>query len=321
MKPKVYSTLPIDAEVEAYIAKHCEIRKWQGKDPITRQELLQEVADIDGLFTSGFRINDELLDHAPNLKVVSNMSVGYNNFDLKVMKERNVIGTHTPYVLNDTVADLTFGLMLATARRISELDSFVKSGNWGRTKDDEPFFGLDVHSSTLGIIGMGRIGEVIAKRAKFGFNMDVQYYNRNQKPEVEQELNIKFQDLDTLLTTSDFIVLLTPLTDETYQLIGEREFKLMKKSAIFINVSRGQTVDEQALIKALETKEIYGAGLDVFEKEPIEKDNPLLGMSNVVTVPHIGSATEQTRDAMSMRAAENLVAGLTGGKEINQVPY
>jgi len=321
LKPKIYSTLPIEAEVEAYLAEHCEVRTWQGEDPMTRQQLLQEVGDIEGLFTSGFRINDELLEHAPNLKVVSNMSVGYNNFDLNAMKKRNVIGTHTPDVLNDTVADLAFGLMLATARRISELDSFVKEGNWERTKDDEPFFGLDVHSTTLGIIGMGRIGEVIAKRAKFGFNMDVQYYNRNQKPEVEQELNIKFQDLDTLLTTSDFIVLLTPLTDETYQLIGEREFKLMKESAIFINVSRGKTIDEQALIKALQNNEIHGAGLDVFEQEPTEKDNPLLKMRNVVSVPHIGSATAQTRDAMSMRAAENLVAGLTGEGPINQVPY
>ena len=321
MKPKVYSTLPIVAEVEAYLAEHCEVRTWQGENPMTRQQLLQEVGDIEGLFTSGFRIDDELLDHAPNLKVVSNMSVGYNNFDLNAMKRRNIIGTHTPNVLNDTVADLTFGLMLATARRISELDSFVKAGNWGRTKDDEPFFGLDVHSTTLGIIGMGRIGEVIAKRAKFGFNMDVQYYNRNQKPEVEQELEISYRDLESLLATSDFVVLLTPLTDDTYQLIGEREFKLMKKSAIFINVSRGKTIDEQALIKALQNKEIHGAGLDVFEQEPIEKDNPLLGMSNVVSVPHIGSATAQTRDAMSMRAAENLVAGLTGEGPINQVPY
>lgn len=321
MKPKVYSSLPIEEEVEVLLTKHFEIRKWQGEDPITRQELLQEIGDVEGLFTSGFRIDDELLDHAPHLKVVSNMSVGYNNFDLKAMEKRNIIGTHTPDVLNDTVADLTFGLMLATARRISELDSFVKEKNWQRTKDDEPFFGLDVHSTTLGIIGMGRIGEVIAKRAKFGFNMDVQYYNRNQKPKVEQELGITYRDLESLLATSDFIVLLTPLTDETYQLIGEKEFKLMKKSGIFINVSRGKTVDEQALIKALQNKEIYGAGLDVFEQEPIEKDNPLLEMPNVVCVPHIGSATAQTRDAMCMRAAENLVAGLTGEGAINRVSY
>ena len=282
---------------------------------------MQEVGEIEGLLTAGLKINDELLNHAPYLKVVSNMSVGYNNFDLQAMKNRNIIGAHTPNVLNDTVADLTFGLILATARRIASLDAFLKAGRWERTTSDEPFFGLDVHHQTLGIIGMGRIGEVIAKRAKFGFDMTVQYYNRNQKLETEQKLGIAYSDLDNLLATSDFIVLLTPLTDETFQLIGENEFKLMKRSAIFVNVSRGKTVDEQALIKALQNKEIYGAGLDVFEQEPIQKDNPLLQMKNVVTVPHIGSATAQTRDAMAMRAAEHLVAGLTGEGAIDLVSY
>lgn len=319
MKPKVYVTLPIESEVEEYIAKHCDIRKWEGKDPITRENLLKEITNVEGLFTTGGRIDEELLNHAPHLKVVSNVSVGYNNFDIEAMKKKGVIGTNTPYVLNEAMADLTFGLMLSTARRIVELDAFVKAGQWKPTKDDEDFFGLDVHGSRLGIIGMGRIGEAIARRAKLGFNMDVHYYNRNPKLEVEKELGITYSDLDTLLATSDFIVLLTPLTDETYQLIGAKEFKRMKKTAVFINVSRGNTVDEQALINALQNNEIYGAGLDVFTKEPVEKDNPLLRMSNVVTVPHIGTATAKTRDAMSMRAAENLVAVLTGKPAIDQV--
>lgn len=321
MKPKVYVTLPITVEVEKYLTKYCDIHKWEEEDPIQREELLGKIADVDGLFTTGGRIDEELLKHAPHLKVVSNVSVGYNNFDLEAMKKRGVIGTHTPYVLNAAMADLTFGLMLTTARRISELDSFIKAGKWEPTKDDEQFFGMDVHNSTLGIIGMGRIGEVIAKRAKFGFDMDVLYYNRNRKPEVERTLDIEYRDLDTLLATSDFVVLLTPLTDTTYQLIGAKEFKLMKNSAVFVNVSRGQTVDEQALIQALQNNEIYGAGLDVFEKEPVEKDNPLLCMPNVVTTPHIGTATAKTRDAMSMRAAENLVAVLTGKPPIDQVYY
>ena len=186
-------------------------------------------------------------------------------------------------------------------------------------KMSKSFFGIDVHSSTLGIIGMGRIGEAIARRAKFGFNMDVLYYNRSRKPEAEEKLGAEYSDLESLLKKSDFVVLMTPLTDETFNLIGENEFKLMKESAIFINVSRGQTVDEQALIQALQNMEIYGAGLDVFEQEPIESDNPLLKMPNVVTVPHIGSATVQTRDAMAMRAAENLVAVLTGKGRIDSV--
>src|SRR5690625_4912792 len=227
------------------------------------------------------------------------------------MKKRNIIGTHTPNVLNDTVADLTFGLMLATARRIAEWDTYLKNGKWERTKSDEPFFGLDVHHKTLGIIGMGRIGEVIAKRARFGFDMSVQYYNRNQKVDVEQKLGITYSDLDVLLATSDFVVLLTPLTDETYQLIGEREFKLMKETAIFVNVSRGKTVDEQALIQALQNKEIYGAGLDLFEKEPILIDNLLLRMPMVVTLSCYDVAKAQTRYDEVMLVPENVVAELT----------
>ncbi|MCM3110827.1 2-hydroxyacid dehydrogenase [Lederbergia lenta] len=321
MKPKVYLTLPVPEEVRKYIAEHCEISQWEEEGPIPREVLFQKIADVDGLFTSGGKIDAELLEHGPNLKVVSNMSVGYNNFDLKAMKQRSVIGTNTPYVLDETVADLAFALILATARRITELDGFIKDRKWEPTKDDEMFYGLDVHRSTIGIIGMGRIGEAIAQRARFGFNMDVLYYNRSRKPDAEKKFGTEYSDLESLLKRSDFVVLMTPLTPETHHLIGENEFKLMKKSAIFINVSRGQTVDEKALIQALQNKEIYGAGLDVFQKEPIEKDNPLLDMTNVVTVPHIGSATLKTRDAMAMRAAENLVAVVTGMEPIDQVPY
>jgi gluconate 2-dehydrogenase len=320
MKPKVFITLPVPEYVEKYIAEHCEIRKWEGDKPIPRETLLQELSEVEGLLTTGGSIDNELLDHAPHLKVVSNMSVGYNNFDLEAMEKRNVIGTHTPYVLDETVADLAFALILATARRIPELDRLVKAGNWEANKDDEEFFGTDVHSSTLGIIGMGRIGEAIARRAKFGFNMDVLYYNRNRKPEVEQKLGVEYSEFESLLQRSDYVLLMTPLTPDTYHLIGEREFSLMKKSAIFINVSRGQTVDEQALIHALQNEELYGAGLDVFYNEPVESDNPLLKMANVVTVPHIGSATEKTRNDMAMRAAENLVAVVTGKEPIDRVP-
>lgn len=319
MKPKVYVTLPLKKEVEDYLTTYCDVRKWEGEGPIPRERLLQEIADVEGLYTTGGRIDKDLLDHAPHLKVVSNMSVGYNNFDVKAMKDKGVIGTNTPYVLNESMVDLTFGLMLSVSRRINELDAFIKAGKWKPMKGEETLFGIDVHHAKLGIIGMGRIGEVLARRAKLGFNMDVCYYNRNQKQAVEQELGIAYRDLNTLLQESDFIVLLTPLTDETYQLIGAEEFKLMKKSAIFINVSRGKTIDEAALISALQNNEIYGAGLDVFEKEPVEEDNPLLQMKNVVTVPHIGSATHQTRNAMAMRAAENLVAVLQGKPAIDPV--
>ncbi|MBS4220443.1 D-glycerate dehydrogenase [Bacillus sp. FJAT-49711] len=319
VKPKIYVTLPITNEVEKYLSEYCEVNKWTGEGRIPRDILLQEIEEVDGLLTSGIRIDEELLTKAPKLKIVSNVSVGYNNFDVEAMRKYNVIGTNTPFVLDETVADLTFSLILASARRITELDQLVKMGNWYPAKDDKAFFGLDVHSSTIGIVGMGRIGEAVARRAKFGFNMDVLYYNRNRKPDAEEKYEAEYCDLDSLLKKSDFVVMLTPLTPETEHLIGEREFKLMKKTAFFINVSRGKTVDEKALIRALEDKEIYGAGLDVFQKEPVEKDNPLLKMQNVVTVPHIGSATEKTRDAMMMRAVQNIVAGVTGKGEVDSV--
>jgi gluconate 2-dehydrogenase len=273
--------------------------------------LLEELSDVDGLLIAGGKIDQELLDLAPKLKVVSNVSVGYNNFDLAAMKAREVMGTHTPTVLDDTVADLVFGLILATARRIPELDRYVKDGKWQKGSD-EHLFGMDVHHAKLGIIGMGRIGETIARRAKYGFSMDVLYYNRTRKVAAEQSLGVKYCTLQELLQESDFVVLMTPLTAETTHLIGREELALMKKTAIFINTSRGQTVDEEALIEALENGGIYGAGLDVYGQEPVDLNNPLLKWPNVVTLPHIGSATAKTRFDMAMLAAENLVKAVSG---------
>lgn len=321
MKRNVYVTFPIPPEIEKYLENNCTVRKWAGDDPIPRSVLLEEVATIEGLYTNGMgvQIDAELLEHAPELKVVSNVSVGYNNFDVEALEKYDVIGTNTPFVLDESVADLAFALVLGTARRIAELDQFVKEGRWERTKDDQPFYGIDVHSKKLGIIGMGRIGEAIARRAKLGFNMDVLYHNRRRKRAAEQKYAASYHDLQTLLQRSDYVVLATPLTDETYQLIGKRELQLMKKSAILINISRGQVVDEQALIEALQTGEIYGAGLDVFENEPIEKTNPLLTMKNVITVPHIGSSTAATQLAMMKRAADNIIAVLNGDAPIDSV--
>ncbi|MBU5677279.1 D-glycerate dehydrogenase [Alkaliphilus sp. MSJ-5] len=318
-KHKVYIAQKIPKKVEDYIANFCDYEKWEGEGPIPRSELLKKIHDKEGLLLAGISIDEELLNHAPKLKVVSNASVGYNNFDLKAMKARNIIGTNTPGVLDDSVADLIFALMLSTARRITELDRYMKDGKW-KLEDNENLFGLDIHHATVGIIGMGRIGEAVAKRAKFGFDMEILYYNRNRKYEIEESLGVKYCDFEELLKQSDFIVLMTPLNNNTYHLIGSKEFDLMKREAIFINASRGQTVNEKALIEALENKKIFGAGLDVYDKEPIEPDNPLLKMSNVVTVPHIGSATEKTRSEMAMLAATNLVKALSGEKAPNVVP-
>lgn len=318
MKPKVFIAKPIPKEVEAYIAEHCDYQKWEQEEPISRNQLLAHIKDVDGLLTTGGKIDSELLEYAPKLKVVSNISVGYNNFDIKAMKARNVMGTHTPSVLDETVADLVFALILSTARRIPELDWYVKEGKWNN-KNDELLFGVDVHSATLGIIGMGRIGEAIARRAKWGFAMEVLYHNRSRKVEVEEKFGVQYRLLENLLQESDFVVLMIPLTDESIHFMGREQFMLMKDSAIFINASRGKTVDETALIEALQTKQIRAAGLDVFYEEPTSPDNPLLAMSNVVALPHIGSATRKTRFDMALLAAKNLVAALKGKEPQNLI--
>ncbi|SDN10407.1 gluconate 2-dehydrogenase [Fictibacillus solisalsi] len=311
MKPYVYLARPVPEEVENYIAEHCSYDKWEGLEPIPRSELLKKLGEAEGLMITGEKIDDELLDHAPNLKVVSNISVGYNNFDTDAMKRRNIIGTNTPDVLNETVADLALALMLSAARRVPELDKLVKEGKWEK-KSDEPLFGVDVHGKTLGIIGMGRIGEAIGRRAKFGFNMEILYHNRHRKMETEKQLDASYVSQEELLQKSDFVLLMVPFTEETKHLMGREQFAQMKNSAIFINTSRGQTVDEVALTEALQNGEILAAGLDVFDQEPVSPDNPLLKLQNVVTLPHIGSATYQTRFEMAMLAAENLVAAVTG---------
>ncbi|MNW53621.1 Glyoxylate/hydroxypyruvate reductase B [compost metagenome] len=318
MKPKVYITRDIPEDVESYIAEHCSYSKWEHEEPIPRDHLLASLKDAEGLLTSGGKIDAELLEHAPLLKAVSTISVGYNNFDLEAMKARGIIGTNTPEVLNDTVADLVMALILSAARRVTELDRYVKDGLW-KQGDDEVLFGLDVHHKTLGIIGMGEIGEAVARRGKWGFGMNVLYHNRNRKADAEQALGAEYRDLDDLLQESDFIVLMTPLTPATRHMIGKREFSLMKPTAIFINASRGATVDESALISALHNRSIFGAGLDVFDFEPVLPDNPLLKMPNVVALPHIGSATKQTRYDMAMLAAQNLVDALYGRTPPNVV--
>ncbi|TKC18107.1 2-hydroxyacid dehydrogenase [Robertmurraya kyonggiensis] len=276
------------------------------ENPIFVEKLLE----ADGILGPKMA-NINLLEKAPRVKIISNISVGYNNLDIELLTKRRIMATNTPDVLTDTTADTMFGILLAAARRIAELDRFVKQGKWKATITEE-HFGIEVHHKTIGIIGMGRIGEAIAKRAHFGFDMDVLYYNRTRKKEAEQKYDATYCQLDELLTRSDFVVLMTPLTEETRGMIGLHEFSLMKKTAIFINSSRGETVKEADLVQALQQKLIRGAALDVYSKEPIEPDHPLLSFENVVTVPHIGSATKETRDKMASLASENIRLGLEG---------
>lgn len=277
------------------------------------EDLYDAVKDVHGIIGFGLRVDEALLAQAKQLEIVCNISVGFNNFDVDAMIAHDVMGTNTPDVLTNTVADLIFGLVLATARRIPELDRFVKDGKWTNDVYEE-FYGLDVHHKTMGIIGMGRIGEAIANRAHHGFHMDILYHTRSKKEYAEKAFAAQYRDLDDLLQESDVVVLMTPLTRETAGMLSLREFKLMKDSAIFINGSRGKTIVEEDLVKALETNEIAGAGLDVFAQEPINLANKLLSFENVITTPHIGSATAETEEAMAQTAYENLVAGLNGEK-------
>lgn len=272
---------------------------------------LNHLQDIDGIIGAQLVITKELLEYAPSLKIVSTVSVGYDTFDIKAITERDVMATNTPDVLTETTADTIFGLLLTTARRLSELDHYVKQGHW-KQRISENLFGVNVHGKTLGIVGMGRIGQAIAKRANKGFNMNILYHNRSRNTVAEAEYEAKYLPLDDLLKQSDFVCVMTPLTPETKGLFDERVFRLMKSSAVFINGARGEVVDESALYQALRDKEIVAAGLDVFVKEPIEATNPLLTLTNCVTLPHIGSATLETREAMALLAVENLLAGLRG---------
>jgi len=295
-----------------------EVLIFDSINPKTDPAFLQALEDVEGIIGLALPVDQELLDQAPNLKIVSNNSTGYNNLSIEEMTKRGVMGTNTPGVLEDTTADAIFGILLACARRIPELDHFVKSGNWqGHLTTAQ--YAIDVHHKKLGIIGMGKIGSAIAKRAHFGFDMEILYHNRNRNLEAEQKYNASYCDLDTLLKESDYVCLMTPLTPETENLMGEREFKQMKKSAIFVNGSRGRTVNETALIQALENKEIHGAALDVYQIEPIKLDNPLLQFQNVVTTPHIGSSTYETELKMAELAVENLLAGLTGKRPKNLI--
>ena len=313
MKPKVLCTAKFPDPVTEYLKDQAEVMPVFY--PGGHGSIYERLSEVEGIMNAGVRIDAELLSHAPKLRAVANVSVGYENFDTGAMKERGVIGTITPYVLDDAVADLIIGLMLAVSRRITYLDRYIRKGMWDKG-DNECLYGQPLTGRRLGIIGMGRIGAAVAKRARHGFEMEICYHNRRSNPEWWAH----YLELDQLLETSDYIVVLAPATAETHKMIGMAQFAKMKKTEVFINASRGWTVDENALCVALKNGMIYGAGLDVYEREPLEPDSPLLRMDNVVLVPHIGSAIRETREAMAMTAAQCLIAALTGGEVNNIVP-
>jgi gluconate 2-dehydrogenase len=313
LKPKVIVYSKVPKEVIEFIHESCEVVHFDRVDPENYSEFLAELRYAQGIMGTRLKIDRQLLDQAPELQVVSTISVGYDNLNISELSNRNILATNTPDVLTETTADLIFGVLMATARRIPELDHHVKSGNWNQSIKED-WFGSDVHHKVLGIIGLGRIGAAIAKRGHLGFDMKVLYHNRSRNEEAELKYGAVYSSLEDLLRQSDFVCLMTPLSPETKHLISKREFALMKQSAIFINGSRGDTVNEEDLIDALSSGTIRAAGLDVYQTEPIDPQNPLLKLNNVVTLPHVGSATTETRFAMARLAAENLVAGVTGSR-------
>lgn len=280
------------------------------------EEFLTKLQSADGLLGTSMKITKEMLDEAPNLKVVSNFSAGYDNLDLEDLSDRGIMATNAPDALTDTTADMIFGLVLSVGRRITELDRYVRAKKWNSDITKE-LFGLDIHHKTIGIIGMGRIGRAVAKRAALGFDMKVLYHKRSRDLQAEVEFGATYCELHQLLQESDYVCLTVPLTPETYYLIGEEELKMMKPTGVLINGARGAVINEAALISALKAGTILAAGLDVFEKEPLSTDSELLTMENVVLLPHIGSATERTRTKMVELAIENLQQALNGERPKN----
>src|SRR5215831_9503643 len=310
---KIYVTRQIPQAALSLLEGCGETRVWEPDEVIPRAVLLREVREIAALLCMVTeRIDEELLTHAPELKIVANMAVGYDNVDVPALTRRGIVLTNTPGVLTETTADLVFTLILGVARRVGEAERIVRQGRW-RSWSPFSFLGRDVHHATLGILGLGRIGLEVAKRAK-GFDMRVLYTNRSRRREAEEKLGCMPVDLPTLLRESDFLTVLVPLTPDTRHLLSAAQFKLMKPTAFLINAARGAIVDQPALYAELRDGLIAGAALDVTDPEPIPQDDPLLSLENCLILPHIGSASVATRTHMAMLAAENLAAFLSGNR-------
>ena len=300
-----YKALPTD--VSALLRERADLIEVDASRP---GALAAALRDADGAIGASVKITPAMLEGS-RVRALSTISVGFDAFDVADLTARRIVLTHTPDVLTESTADTVFALILATARRVVELAEWVKAGRWTASVGAAEY-GVDVQGKTLGIVGLGRIGGAVARRAALGFNMRVLYTNRHPNPDAERQYGARRVELDALLAAADFVCLQVPLTDATRHLVGAAELRKMKRSAILINASRGAIVDESALIGALQDGTIHGAGLDVFETEPLPAGSPLLAMPNVVALPHIGSATHETRHAMARRAADNLLAALDG---------
>ena len=315
-RPKVLVTRRIPRAGMVLLEEHVDLDVNEADAPMARHELLGRLKGKDGVLCMlSDRIDREVLDATDRLKVISNYAVGYNNIDVGEASRRGIVVTNTPGVLREATADLTWALLMAVARRIPSSDRYVREGRFTGWRP-ELFLGLDVYGRTIGIIGLGDIGAAVGRRAK-GFGMTVLYHNRRSSPRAE-EIGAELVSLDELLGRSDFVSLHVPSVPETWHMIGERELRMMKGTAILVNTSRGEVVDEAALVRALQDRRISGAGLDVYEREP-ELSPGLAGLDNVVLTPHTGSGTVETRDRMAVMAATNLVAVLKGERPPNPV--
>ncbi|MGE0820759.1 MAG: 2-hydroxyacid dehydrogenase [Candidatus Binatia bacterium] len=318
MPTQIFVTRQIPEPALALLRSYSQVSVWERDEVIPRETLLSRLHEVDALLCMVTeRIDTELLSHAPRVRIVANMAVGYDNVDVPALTQRGVVLTNTPGVLTETTADLAFALLLGIARRLGEGERIVRSGRWG-TWSPFAFLGTDVHHATLGIVGLGRIGMEVAKRAS-GFSMRILYTNRGRNVEAEDRYQCVKVELPTLLRESDFVMVLVPLSGETRHLLSTPQFKLMKPSAFLINVSRGPVIDQRALYAALRDGGVAGAALDVTDPEPILADDPLLTLENCLVVPHVGSASIATRTRMATLAAENIAAFLSGQHPLTPV--
>ena len=312
LRPRVFVTRQFFPEALEVLTGAADTEVWPDDEPPTPEQLLQKAGEADGILTNIMdRIDADVFQAAHRLKVVSQLGVGVDNIDMAEATRRGVLVGNTPGVLAKATADIAFGLLMSAARRISEGDRWLRAGNWKMQYHPMVWLGAEIHGATLGIVGMGQIGVEMAKRAR-GFDMRVIYYSRTRKLELESELGMEYFEPSDLLSTTDFVTLHIPLTQETRHFIGERELRLMKPTAILINAARGAVVDSRALYTALKEGWISGAALDVTDPEPILPDDPLLTLDNLVITPHIGSASIDSRRRTCLLAARNVVAGIQG---------
>jgi len=313
-KPRVYVTRQIFPDALDLIEQFAELELWPDDEPPSPEQLMEAMSNVDGAIINVMdRIDAPLLDAAPKLRVLSQVAAGLDNIDIPEATKRDIMVGYTPGVLAKSTADLAFALLLAVARRVVESDKWVREGNWKISHHPMFWLGSEVNGSTLGILGLGGIGLEMAKRG-LGFDMKVLYHSRTRKRDLEKEYGLKYASFKRVLAESDFLSIHVPLTPQTNHFIGEKQLKMMKPSSILMNLSRGPVVDTNALHQALTKGTIAGAGLDVFDPEPVPTGHPILGLDNVVVLPHIGSASNRSRREMHLLAARNLVAGLNGDR-------